>query len=115
MPRYALAEIARRWLVDATAVPDLSGTPYRLYEDLYLKDSRLRLRKITEPNGNVLYKLGKKYGKLSVLSEPITTLYLSKMEYERFGVLDGDASTKQPCWEVKHGLPSRRCDREALR
>jgi hypothetical protein len=78
MPRYAIAEIERRWLVDATAVGDLAHFQCRHYEDLYIDSSRLRLRKITGPNGSALYKLGKKYGKRSTLSEPITTIYLNE-------------------------------------
>lgn len=94
MPRYAIAEIERRWLVDPAALLDLTQTPYRLYEDLYLNESRLRLRKITEPGGKVLYKLGKKYGKRSTLSEPITTLYLNETEYMQLRNLQGSSSSK---------------------
>lgn len=94
-PRYALDEIERRWLVNATAVGDLANHPFRLYEDLYISDSRLRLRRITEPDGNVIYKLGKKYGKRTRLSEPITTLYLDKREYDRLRSLEGSISVKR--------------------
>jgi CYTH domain-containing protein len=95
MPRYAIAEIERRWLVDATAVADLALVPFRRYEDLYIDGSRLRLRKITEPNGSRIFKLSKKYGKRSVLSEPITTLYLDEAEYDRLRHLPGSPASKR--------------------
>ena len=95
VPKYSIAEIERRWLVDATAVGNLSNVPSRLVEDLYISESRLRLRKMTEQSGNVVYKLGKKYGKSSELSEPITTLYLDEHEYMRLNVLPGIRATKR--------------------
>jgi CYTH domain-containing protein len=95
MPRSALAEIERRWLVDATAVGNLAHVPCRHYDDLYINGSRLRLRKITESDGSMLYKLGKKYGKRSALTEPITTLYLTEMEYEQLLQLPGSAASKR--------------------
>ena len=89
-PRYALDEIERRWLVNSAAVGDMTNHTFRLYED-----SRLRLRRITEPDGTVIYKLGKKYGKRTRLSEPITTLYLDKGEYDRLRCLEGSISVKR--------------------
>lgn len=94
-PRYALDEIERRWLVDSSLVPDIAGQPFRLYEDLYINGSRLRLRRITKPDGTAVYKLGKKYGKRSPLSEPITTLYLEEAEYDRLQNLQGNRSVKR--------------------
>jgi len=90
-----MPEIERRWLVDPTAVGDFAQAPCRRYEDLYLDGSRLRLRKITDANGTELYKLGKKYGKQTALSEPITTLYLSALEYGLFWRLPGRAAIKR--------------------
>ncbi len=95
VPRYALFEIERRWLVNPQQAPDLRGTGSRLYEDLYVDDTRLRLRRITEPDGNVVYKLGKKYGKRSAILEPITTLYLDEREYALLSVLPGSSSIKR--------------------
>src|SRR5213075_221994 len=66
-----------------------SNKRYGTFEDLYVDGSRLRLRKITEPNGNALYKFGRKYGKRSALSEPITTLYLTEIEYRQLSCLPG--------------------------
>jgi len=95
IPRYANVEIERRWLVDESAVGELAQVPFRSYEDLYIEKSRLRLRRITEPGGNVLFKLGKKYGKRSTLSEPITTLYLDETEYAQLCNLPGRAASKR--------------------
>jgi CYTH domain-containing protein len=95
LPRYSIPEIERRWLVDATSVDSLADAPYRRYEDLYLRNSRLRLRRITESNGSELYKLGKKYGKRSALSEPIATLYLTEAEYTQLRALPGSVAVKR--------------------
>lgn len=94
-PKYAIVEIERRWLVDSSAVGALEKVPFRRCEDLYIDNSRLRLRKITEPNGIQLFKLGKKYGKRSALSEPITTLYLDETEYTQLLQLRGSAASKR--------------------
>ena len=93
--KYALVEVERRWLVEPATVGDLAEVPYRLIEDLYVSGSRLRLRKITEPGGTMLFKFGKKYGKRSVLSEPITNLYLTEGEYLRLAGLVGIAASKR--------------------
>lgn len=95
LPKYARLEIERRWLVDATAMGELANVPYRLIEDLYVGESRLRLRKITEPSGNALFKFGKKYGKHSPLSEPITNLYLTEGEYRQLASLAGISAAKR--------------------
>ena len=57
LPKYARLEIERRWLVDATAVGELANVPYRLIEDLYIGESRLRLRKITDPSGTAMLQV----------------------------------------------------------
>jgi hypothetical protein len=88
-PKYSQLEVERRWLVDLSA------------EDLYIADSRLRLRKIAGP-GETLFKLGKKYGKCSLLSEPMTNLYLTEGEYRRFSDLPGHRARKRR-YSVHHG------------
>ncbi len=95
LPKYARMEVERRWLVDPSAVGDLANIPHRLIEDLYVGASRLRLRKITDGSGNAVFKLGKKYGKQSALSEPITSLYLSEGEYRQLAGLPGYAVSKR--------------------
>jgi CYTH domain-containing protein len=91
--KYSSLEIERRWLVDLSAV-DLGHTPFREIEDLYIADSRLRLRKVSGPN-EVIFKLGKKYGKRTALSEPMTNLYLTENEYRRLATLPGHHTRKR--------------------
>jgi CYTH domain-containing protein len=92
-PKYSQIEIERRWLVDLSAV-DLESAPFREIHDLYIADSRLRLRRITGPN-ETAFKLGKKYGKRTPLSEPMTNLYLTEAEYRRLADLPGHHARKR--------------------
>ncbi len=93
-PKYSQLEIERRWLVELAALGFLESYSYRLIEDLYVQESRLRLRKISSVQ-TLEYKLCKKYGKTESLSEPITNLYLSQSEYELLSVLPGQRSQKR--------------------
>lgn len=81
LPKYSKLEIERRWLVAGSSCPALDERSRRLIEDLYVSDTRLRLRKITYQDGRVEFKLCKKYGRTDKLSEPITNLYLTEDEY----------------------------------
>jgi CYTH domain-containing protein len=99
-PKYSHLEIERRWLVDLSVV-DLVGAPFREIDDLYIADSRLRLRRVSGPNG-VVFKLGKKYGKRTALAEPITNLYLTESEYRRFAALPGHHTRKRR-YSLPHG------------
>ena len=93
-PKYSHLEIERRWLVDLSQLGNLSGYARREIDDLYISDSRLRLRKVCGPADEVTYKLGKKYGKRSGLSEPITNLYLTEHEYGQLRSLPGSRARK---------------------
>jgi len=95
LPKYSMPEVERRWLVDAAKIANLSQETYRLIEDVYIKNSHLRLRKMTAPDGKTLFKLGKKYGKRSLLSEPMTTLYLDAEEYKCLSALEGQFAVKK--------------------
>jgi CYTH domain-containing protein len=92
-PKYSRPEIERRWLVDLTAI-DLRDVPFREIDDLYIADTRLRLRRISGPN-ELVFKLCRKYGKTTRLSEPITNLYLSETEYRILADLPGNRSRKR--------------------
>ena len=94
-PKYSEPEIERRWLVDLTLVDDLSALPYKRIEDLYISRSRLRLRKITDSDGDTTYKMGKKYGKRSDVSEPVTNLYITESEYRQLAALPGMTTIKR--------------------
>jgi CYTH domain-containing protein len=94
-PKYSAIEIERRWLVDLPEVGDLLSATFREIEDLYIAGSRLRLRKVTDPNGGVILKFGKKYGKRSPASEPVTNLYLSEAEHRQLATLPGATTLKR--------------------
>ena len=94
-PKYSAIEVERRWLVDHAAVGDLSSATFREIEDLYVSGSRLRLRKVTDPNGGVIFKFGKKYGKRSSASEPVTNLYLTEAEHRQLATLPGSITLKR--------------------
>jgi CYTH domain-containing protein len=87
IPKYSVVETERRWLVDLAAVGELGGAPHRDIEDRYIADSRLRLRRVAHADGSVVYKLAKKYGPRSVGVEPVTNIYLTRLEHEWLSVL----------------------------
>lgn len=93
-PKYSLPEIERRWLVHAWYLDELAGLPCRIIEDVYVDGSLLRLRSIRAPDGEVIYKLCKKYGRRGALSNPITNIYLSRDEYLALRVLPGSRVVK---------------------
>ena len=93
-PKYARAECERRWRVDPQAVDSVALLPFRQIDDLYLRDTRLRLRRVRSAEG-VVFKLGKKYGKRSDGAEPITTIYLTEVEYAALSQLPGYAVSKR--------------------
>lgn len=93
--KYSRMEIERRWLVELAAVGDLGAVPYREIEGLYVADSRLRLRRMTDPKGERIFKFGKKYGKSTPTSEPVTNLYLTASEYKSLSSLPGISTLKR--------------------
>lgn len=88
IPKYAILEIERRWLARPELLPELSSLDHMLIEDVYFPDTRMRLRKMTIAGGMVC-KLGKKYGKISDIEEPIVNIYLDEAEYTFFAALPG--------------------------
>jgi CYTH domain-containing protein len=94
-PKYSLPEIERRWLVRPEDAGNLDRSPYWLIRDLYISGTRLRLRSVEHKDGKVIHKLGKKYGKSTEISEPITNLYLTSEEYGIFSRLPGKAVRKR--------------------
>lgn len=93
-PKYALAECERRWRVDPRAMGAWASLPFREIDDLYLRDTRLRLRRVRSAEG-VVFKLGKKYGRALDGSEPITNIYLTEAEYAVMSRLPGYAVSKR--------------------
>ena len=101
IPKYALLENERRFLV--AVCPDLSRAPVRMIEDLYIADSRLRLRTITHFDGQAPeFKLCKKYGSQDPASGPIVNIYLSANEHMAFSGLPGLRLRKHR-YRIEHG------------
>jgi len=88
-PKYSLPEIERRWLVSPDFLTELEGLPHWLVEDLYVEGTHLRLRKMSRAGSEVIYKFCKKYGRDASLTNPMTNLYLSEVEYRMLSALDG--------------------------
>ncbi len=93
IPKYARPEYERRFLV--CNIPDLSETAFRVIEDLYLDDTRLRLRKITHHDGVMQYKLCKKYPSEGNDPLAIVNIYLTSQEYDLLSTLAGKVVRKK--------------------
>ena len=94
-PKYARAELERRWLVDAALRPRLDALDFVLIEDRYLTDTRLRLRRMTRNDGSVVCKLTKKYHSDRPEARPIVTAYLSEAEHALLAALPGRVLRKR--------------------
>ncbi|MEP7123009.1 MAG: hypothetical protein ABJE95_18925 [Byssovorax sp.] len=92
--KYTAEEIERRWLVDITEIGLLADLPVRQIEDRYLRSTGLRLRKVLAAGSPTTYKLGKKYGKSTLLSEPVVSVYLTESEYAVLSALPATAASK---------------------
>jgi len=83
--KYARYELERRFLVERLPA-GVDEHDVRVILDRYLTGTRLRLRRVEHPDGNVEHKLGQK----EAPSPPdyavttITTIYLSRDEYDLF-------------------------------
>ena len=95
-PKYSIPEIERRWLVIQEKLPNLAELEKWEVTDHYLVGSRLRLRKMVSPNKTSVtkYKLCKKYGKVSKIKEPITNIYLTEDEYNKFSGMEANVIKK---------------------
>lgn len=93
LPKYSLPEIERRW--DVSSAPSLVGVPYREIEDRYFTGTRLRLRRIWAAGETPVYKLCKKYGAISNLTEPITNIYLTEPEFATFQNIPAEVVRKR--------------------
>lgn len=103
VPKYALIERERRFLVDRSGMGDLLARPFRYLHDIYIESSRMRLRMVRGPkDGEFVCKLCKKYEPLSPSETPITNIYLSLSEYELLASLGGRHITKRR-YDVLHG------------
>ncbi|MDQ3695939.1 MAG: hypothetical protein M3464_20310 [Chloroflexota bacterium] len=90
LPKYAIREQERRFLLDPDALPPLSDPDAWLIEDLYVRSSRLRLRAMTAFDGTApVFKLCKKYPDDDPRGGPIVNIYLSATEYDLLAGLPG--------------------------
>ena len=76
-PKYARAELERRWLVDPALRPAVDALNFVLIEDRYLTGTRMRLR------------LTKKYETDRPEARPIVTTYLTEDEHALLATLPG--------------------------
>jgi CYTH domain-containing protein len=91
--KYARPELERRFLLDG--VPE-GLVPKARIEDVYLDGTRLRLRRVTQVDGEVVRKLGQK-----VRVDPadpsavwLTTIYLDEAEFDLLAALPGQPLVK---------------------
>jgi CYTH domain-containing protein len=76
--KYAVRERERRFLL-AAAPSGLTGGA--LIEDTYLPGTRLRLRRVTDADGNVVRKLGQKIREAGAESVLHTSIHLDEREW----------------------------------
>lgn len=94
--KYPRTEYERRFLVSPRAPWRNSVEPYsKTFEDNYLRNTRLRLRLLTDSDtGRRLIKLTKKVESASPYLTTISRILLSPGEHELLGGLEGDRLRK---------------------
>lgn len=103
IPKYALLENERRFLVAPARLPDLTGLPFRQIEDRYVTGTRLRLRSMTDSETGVRdLKFCKKYPGGDPVSGPITNLYLTEAEHQLLSALPARTIVKRR-YRLPHG------------
>lgn len=100
--KYSKDEIERKWICNGEMLPNLKGLDKHLITDKYISESRLRLRKIVDGENNITYKFCKKYGKKSILSEPIVNIYIDENEYNQLNKLNGLIVNKTRYYYIHH-------------
>lgn len=96
IPKYAVLENERRFLVDKDELLALENLPYWRIIDRYVVGTRLRLRSIAHSvTGNVEFKFCKKYPSMDPVSGAIVNMYLSPEEYETLVALPAWVITKR--------------------
>jgi hypothetical protein len=94
MSKYARPERERRWLL--RQAPDGRTEPAQIV-DRYIDGTHLRLRRVDEPTGATVYKLGQKLR--PVVGDPslvmLTNIYLDAHEYELFSTLPAQSLLKR--------------------
>jgi CYTH domain-containing protein len=94
--KYTRVEYERRFLVAPLANWRSLVEPYsKRFEDKYLRNTRLRLRRLTDSDtGRQLIKLTKKSDSVSPYYQTISRILLSTGEYQLFNRLEGDPLSK---------------------
>jgi CYTH domain-containing protein len=103
--KYAHIEKERRFLL-AKLPDDLDQTAYQLIEDVYITGTRLRLRRMSSPDGETrALKLGQKFNELGRAAHEttMTNFYLNEAEYEVLRALPGLKLMKRRYAYVWHG------------
>lgn len=96
MPKYAMIEAERRFIVDKLPHDLLAGAPVTIIEDCYLDGGRLRLRRTVDPQtGAASHKLGKKYPSADAAIRPVVSVYLDEAEFQALASLPGNVLRKR--------------------
>lgn len=103
--KYTRVEYERRFLVSPDANWKSAVESYsKTFEDKYLRDSRLRLRILTDSDtGRRVLKLNKKHESDSPYLRTVSRILLSPNEYELFDSLEGDRLKKTRYYQTYRG------------
>jgi len=103
--KYTRVEYERRFLVSAHADWKSAVEPYsKTFEDKYLRDSRLRLRILTDSDtGRRVIKLNKKFESPSPYFRTVSRILLSQGEYELIAGIEGYRLKKTRYYHNHHG------------
>ncbi|MEP7338718.1 MAG: hypothetical protein ABI977_13355 [Acidobacteriota bacterium] len=95
--KYTRIEYERRFLVPPQADWRSAVKPYsKIFEDRYLRNTRLRLRVLTDTDtGRRVIKLNKKFESPSPYFQTIGRILLSPSEHKLFDGLEGDWLKKE--------------------
>ena len=90
--KYTRVEYERRFLVSPQATWKRDAESYwKTFEDKYLRDTRLRLRVLTDSDtGRRVLKLNKKFDSPSPWFRKVSRILLSPTEYDLFDGLEGN-------------------------
>ena len=94
--KYSRVEYERRFLVSPDTNWRSVVEPYsKRFEDKYLRNTRLRLRLLTDSDtGRQLIKLNKKFDSASPYFQTVSRILLSPGEYQLFNAIEGDQINK---------------------
>lgn len=88
--KYACLELERRYLLRELPAGLQGQGNYWTITDRYIDGTRLRLRRMVAPGGEVLYKFGQKYRATSQrpFETTMTNIYLNEVEYRSLSELE---------------------------